>query len=40
MKEKIEQWYIQRLWSKSMVMDAVGRIITKEEAENIITKRG
>ena len=39
MKEKIEQWYIQGLWSKSMVLDAVGRIITKEEAEIIIAKR-
>lgn len=37
MKEKIEKWYKQGLWTEEMVRNAVAKkILTEEEAEQII----
>ena len=36
MKEKIAKWYRQGLWSSEMVQNAVGKILTREEADEII----
>lgn len=36
MKEKIEKWYKQGLWTKSMVKDAVDKgIITSEDYDRV-----
>lgn len=36
MKEKIEKWYKQGLWTKSMVKDAVDKgLITNEDYDRI-----
>ena len=39
MKEKIEQWYMQGLWSEQMVLNAVGKVLTSEQAHDIINKK-
>lgn len=36
MKEKIEKWYKQGLWTAEMVRNAIGKVITEPEAEAII----
>ena len=36
MQEKIRKWYQQGLWTAEMVRNAIGKVITAEEAENII----
>lgn len=36
MKEKIAKWYRQGLWSSAMVQNAVGKLLTREEADDII----
>ena len=36
MKEKIKKWYQQGLWTDEMVRNAIGKVITAEQAENII----
>lgn len=39
MKEKIEKWYKQGLWTEEMVLNAVKKsIITNEEATEILGK--
>lgn len=39
MKEKIEKWYKQGLWSEEMVMNAVRKgVITEDEANEILGK--
>ena len=39
MKEMIKRWYRLGLWTASMVENAVGRILTREEAEEIISSK-
>ncbi|HIQ67374.1 MAG TPA: XkdX family protein [Candidatus Faecousia excrementigallinarum] len=39
MKEMIKRWYRMGLWDASMVENAVGRILTREEAEEIISSK-
>lgn len=39
MKEKIEKWYMQGLWSEQMVLNAVGKVLTSEQAHDIINKK-
>ncbi len=39
MKEMIKRWYRLGLWDVSMVENAVGRILTREEAEEIISSK-
>ncbi len=39
MKEMIKRWYRLGLWDASMVENAVGRILTREEAEEIISSK-
>lgn len=36
MKEKIAKWYRQGLWSAEMVQNAVGKLLTQEEAAEIV----
>lgn len=37
MKEKIERWYAQRLWSAEMVRNAVKKnVLTEDEAAEIL----
>lgn len=36
MKEKIEKWYKQGLWTKEMVYDAIGKLLTEDEAYSIV----
>lgn len=36
MYEKIKKWYKQGLWSAEMVQNAVGKLLTKEEAAKIV----
>ena len=36
MQEKIKKWYQQGLWTAEMVRNAIGKVITAEQAENII----
>ena len=36
MLEKITKWYQQGLWTAEMVRNAIGKVITAEQAENII----
>lgn len=36
MKEKIEFWFKAGLWTEEMVMNAVPKLITEEEAKEII----
>ena len=36
MQEKIKRWYKQGLWTVEMVRNAIGKVITAEQAENII----
>ena len=35
----IKRWYRMGLWDASMVENAVGRILTREEAEEIISSK-
>lgn len=35
MKDKIKQWYEEGLWTKQMVYDAVPRLISPEDYEDI-----
>ena len=37
--EKVKQYYNTGLWSKSMLINAVGRWITKEEYEKIVQEK-
>lgn len=39
MKEMIRRWYRLGLWNAAMVENAVGRILTREEAEEIISNQ-
>ena len=39
MKEMIKRWYRLGLWTASMVENAVGRILTREEAEEIMSNQ-
>ena len=39
MKEMIKRWYRMGLWDASMVENAVGRILTREEVEEIISSK-
>lgn len=39
MKESIKRWYRLGLWTASMVEDAVERLLTREEAEEIISSK-
>lgn len=39
MKENIARWYRLGLWTAAMVENAVGRILTREEAEKIISSK-
>ena len=39
MREKIERWYLQGLWSVEMVKNAVGKVLTEAEARAIIVKK-
>lgn len=39
MKEKIEKWYLQGLWSEQMVLNAIGKVLTYAEARAIIVKK-
>ena len=39
MKEMIKRWYRLGLWDASMVENAVGRILTREEVEEIISSK-
>lgn len=39
MKEKIEKWYLQGLWSEQMIKNAIGKVLTSDEAYAIITKK-
>ena len=39
MKEMIKRWYRMGLWDASMVENAVGRTLTREEAEEIISSK-
>lgn len=39
MKEKIEKWYIQGLWSEQMVKNAIGKVLTEAEARAIIVRK-
>lgn len=39
MKEKIEKWYKQGLWSEQMVLNAIGKVLTSAEAYGIIDKK-
>lgn len=39
MREKIERWYLQGLWSEKMVKNAVGKVLTEAEARVIIVKK-
>ena len=39
MKEKIEKWYMQGLWSEQMVKNAIGKVLTSDEAHDIINKK-
>lgn len=39
MREKIEKWYKQSLWSEQMVLNAVGKVLTYEQAHDIISKK-
>lgn len=36
MKEKIEKWFQQGLWTEAMVRNSVGVILSPEEAKKII----
>lgn len=36
MKEKIEKWFHQGLWTEAMVRNSVGVILSPEETEKII----
>lgn len=36
MYEKIKKWYKQCLWSAEMVQNAVGKLLTQEEAAKIV----
>ena len=36
LKEKIEKWFHQGLWTEAMVRNSVGVILSPEEAEKII----
>ena len=36
MKEMIKRWYRLGLWTAEMVRNAIGKVITAEQAENII----
>ena len=39
MKEKIDKWYKQGLWTAEMVQDAVAKgILTEEEAAEILAQ--
>ena len=35
MYDKIKKWYKQGLWSKDMVRNAVGKLLTQEQADAI-----
>lgn len=38
MYERIKKWYIQKLWTATMVRNAVGKgIITQDDANEIIS---
>lgn len=39
MYEKIKKWYRQGLWNEKMVNNAVGKLITEEEAISILNKQ-
>ncbi len=39
MYEKIKKWYRQGLWSEKMVSNAVGKLLTEEEAISILNKQ-
>ena len=39
MKEMIRRWYRLGLWNAAMVENAVGRILTREEAEEILSNQ-
>lgn len=39
MKEKIEKWYRQGLWTSEMVRNAIGRVLTEYEAYAIINSK-
>lgn len=39
MQEKIRKWYQQGLWTEQMVLNAVGKVLTSDEAYAIITKK-
>lgn len=39
MAETIANWYRWGFWTAEMVMDAVPALITKEEAEKIISEK-
>lgn len=36
MQEKIMKWYQQGLWTAEMVQNAIGKVLTAEQAEKII----
>lgn len=36
MREKIEKWYQQGLWTEEMVRNAIGKVLTEYEAYVII----
>ena len=39
MKEKIAFWYKHKIWTAKMVQDAVGKLLTEEEAAEIIESK-
>ena len=39
MYEKIRKWYRQGLWNDRMVNNAVGKLLSREEADEILNKQ-
>lgn len=39
MRDKIEKWYKQGLWTPEMVLNAIGRVLTRSEAYEIINSK-
>lgn len=39
MQEKIRKWYQQGLWTAEMVRNAIGKVITAEQADEITRRK-
>lgn len=35
--QKIKKWYKEGLWTRQQVLDAIGKWLTEEEAEEILS---